>query len=181
MTILVTGFGPFPGVPVNPTEALVGALAGLFPRHVEPLALPTEWAVLPHLPALAASVPAVVMFGVAARRRRISYERLAWPAADDALDAEGKRPTAAPRHSRRTALPVARLAAQARAAGHNVTVSSDPGRYLCNAGYAAALSGNPRTLFVHVPMPGRGGLMPLVEHGAFLLEAIGLGNPRLTP
>lgn len=172
MTLLITGFGPFPGVPVNPTEALVTALAAAFPREVQAVILPTEWGVLHHLTNLAAEANTVLMFGVASRARRTRYERMAWPEATQSPDDQGLLPDHAPRRTRYSRLPVRTLAAEATKAGFSVDISSNPGRYICNAGYSAALAGNPRTLFVHVPMPDRRGLTPHVEHGAFLVDRL---------
>ncbi|MEM8665846.1 MAG: hypothetical protein AAGF49_17200, partial [Pseudomonadota bacterium] len=154
--LLITGFGPFPGVPDNPAAALVSHIAqsGL-PVSTE--ILPTEWAICQRMPGLARSVTRLLMFGVASEARRIRYERVAHPVADALPDAVGALPDGAPIMSRRSAMPIAVLRAAARREGFPVSVSHSPGRYICNASYAAALSGNPHTLFVHIPEPsGRG-------------------------
>lgn len=179
MGLLITGFGPFPGVPVNPAEALVTALAGAFPRGVQAVILPTEWRVLEHLPNLAATADRVLMFGVSARARHVRYERMAWPDATPMPDDRGALPASAPSRIHYSRLPVAELAEGARRDGFDANVSSNPGRYVCNAGYAAALSGNANTLFVHIPMPGRQGLSPLVEHGAYLVEQLAARRPAI--
>lgn len=179
MSLLITGFGPFPGVAVNPTEAIVSAVAGAYPREVQAVILPTEWGVLHHLTDLAASAPAMLMFGVAARSRRVRYERMAWPEAAPARDEQGALPASAPAMTRYSHIDAVRLAREARRVGLAADVSSNPGRYVCNAAYAAALSGNPRTLFVHVPLPDRRGLTPLIEHAAFLVERLGDPHPPL--
>ena len=42
MRVWVTGFGPFPGAPVNPTERLVEQLGGLAPEAIGASALVCE-------------------------------------------------------------------------------------------------------------------------------------------
>src|ERR1700719_1889149 len=81
-TILITGFGPFPGAPINPTGPLVIELARRRSpalRHIRRIAhvFPTSYAAvdreLPEL--LARERPDVlVMFGLASRRRLIRVE-----------------------------------------------------------------------------------------------------------
>lgn len=172
MSLIVTGFGPFPGMDVNPTEAMVMALAAAYPHGVEAVILPTEWRTAERMGGLVTRARIVLMLGVSNRARRMRYERLAWPEVRPLPDARGALPDKAPPISRRTALPVFALARNARRSGYTADISSDPGRYICNAAYAAALAANPRTLFVHVPVPGYGGLTPYVEHAAFLLERL---------
>jgi Pyroglutamyl peptidase len=79
--ILITGFGPFPGAPSNPTMAIVRHL--LRARHqrfagVELLGrfLPTEWGVLPGFAQTIRQCKpdAILMFGLAGRRRKITPE-----------------------------------------------------------------------------------------------------------
>jgi pyroglutamyl-peptidase len=170
-TILITGFGPFPGVPFNPTEPLVMALARLRDpalRNVRRVAhvFATSYAAVDReLPALLARErpDMLLMFGLAARRRHISIETRARNAISRAVaDASGELPAAsliAP--GARSALPLRapaqRLLAAVRAAGMPAALSSDAGSYLCNylcwrAGEAAARDGGPRLVaFVHVP------------------------------
>lgn len=172
MNLLVTGFGPFPGVETNPSAAVAEALGAAFPGAVAAHVLPTEWRVCEDIPELARRARTVLMFGVSARARCIRYERLAWPEACALPDAAGALPRGAPLHSRRSALDVPGLVAAARRTGAEVALSSDPGRYICNAAYAAALGAKPRTLFVHVPLPGPRGLAPLVDHAAWLAQRL---------
>ena len=169
--ILVTGFGPFPGVPVNPTTRLVEALAAEGLPGVTTRLMPTTWQVCSAIAEEAPRFDGVVMFGVAASAHRIRYERVSLPTAGRNPDATGKLPDVAPRHHA-SRLPVAHLAAAARAAGFPVVLSHSAGTYICNASYAAALSANPRTLFVHVPLPtGHGALSHsgLLTHARWLL------------
>jgi pyroglutamyl-peptidase len=170
-TILLTGFGPFPGAPFNPTGPLVTELAcaripGLrHSRRVAHVFSTSYVAVDRELPALLARERphALVMFGLAPRRRHISVETRARNALTGAVpDASGHRPVAsliAP--GARAALslrgPAQRLVAAVRTAGMSAALSSDAGSYLCNylcwrAGEAAERDGIPRLVaFVHVP------------------------------
>lgn len=181
--ILVTGFGPFPGVPVNPTTQLVEAIAAEGLPGIATRLLPTTWQVCADVAAAAAAFDGVVMFGVAAPARRIRYERVSLPAAGRHPDATGELPRAIPRYGT-SRLPVAHLATAARAAGFPVVLSHSAGTYICNASYGAALAANPRTLFVHVPLPiGHGALSPagLFDHAMWLLARLAGpagGGPR---
>ena len=81
-TILVTGFGPFPGAPYNPTQALVGKLArlrrpALAGTTIVPHVFPTSYAAVDReLPKLIARYKpdALLMFGLAARTRFLRIE-----------------------------------------------------------------------------------------------------------
>jgi len=169
-TILVTGFGPFPGAPFNPTGALVRSLA----RTREPTRIPLKVvthvfetsydAVDRELPALIArhKPDALLMFGLAARRRRLSIETVA-------RNSLGRLPDATGRIAKATAIaagapprlamatPAQALLAAARAAQVPAAISRDAGNYLCNylCWRASALAGKrngPKyAAFVHVP------------------------------
>jgi pyroglutamyl-peptidase len=170
-TILLTGFGPFPGAPFNPTGPLVEVLARRCTpalRHVRRIAhvFPTSYqAVDRELPGLIGRErpDALIMFGLAQRRRLISIETRARNALTGAVpDAGGQLPgasTIVPGGRVALALPVPaqRLVAAVRAAGIPAVLSGDAGDYLCNylcwrAGEAAERDGIPRLVaFVHVP------------------------------
>jgi pyroglutamyl-peptidase len=170
-TILITGFGQFPGAPFNPTGPLVTELArrrtpGL--RNVRLVAhvFQTSYAAVDReLPALLARErpDALLMFGLAPRRRHISIETRARNALTVVVaDASGHLPAAgmiAPDGCTALSLraPARRLVTAVRAAGMSAALSSDAGSYLCNylcwrAGEAAERNGVPRLVaFVHVP------------------------------
>jgi pyroglutamyl-peptidase len=170
-TILITGFGPFPGAPSNPTGPLVKELARrrtLALRNIRRVAhvFATSYqAVDRELPALLERErpDLLVMFGLASRRRHISIETYARNALTCVMpDASGHLPAAgmiAPgaRGGISLPAPAQRLVAAVRAAGMPVAISSDAGSYLCNylcwrAGEAAGRDGGPRLVtFVHVP------------------------------
>ncbi|WP_349371826.1 peptidase C15 [Salinarimonas sp.] len=180
--LLITGFGPFPGVPRNPTAALAQSLAA-DPRwrrlgvEARALVLETSYGAIEGalLPALRDVRPdAVLMLGVAARRRAICLETRAVNRATRRLpDASGRLPTrlawkAGAPFVRPARAPVPVLAAALRAGAPGATrVSRDAGRYLCNVSYFDALAEpHPAGLvFVHVPMPRTGSGRPL-DRGA---------------
>lgn len=163
--ILVTGFGPFPRVRVNPTTALARAVASRLQAAgfaAEALILETSYAGgLPRLRAHLAEVRprAILMLGLAARARKIRVELFGRGHASPLHpDASGATPTAralaAALPLRTTANPQAALAALRRH-GLRSALSPSAGRYLCDACYAAALrhddsSGVP-VIFIHVP------------------------------
>jgi pyroglutamyl-peptidase len=170
-TILITGFGPFPGAPFNPTGPLVTELARRRSpalRHIRRVAhvFPTSYEAVDRdlRPLLARERPdALVMFGLAPRRRHISIETRARNALSGAVpDASGHLPAAsliAPGTRATLSLrsPAQRLVAAVRTAGMQAALSGDAGSYLCNylcwrAGEAAERDGIPRLVaFVHIP------------------------------
>src|SRR5436190_17753157 len=102
-TILLTGFGPFPGAPTNPTGPLVleltrrrhPAFAGV--RRVAHVFKTSYDAVDQELPLLLAreKPDALLMFGLATRTRHFRIETRARNAlACSVPDAEGRRPLA---------------------------------------------------------------------------------------
>jgi pyroglutamyl-peptidase len=170
-TILITGFGPFPGAPRNPTQALVRELArrripGMRNFRCVAHVFATSYAAVDReLPALLARERphALIMFGLASRRRHISIEMRARNALTRAVaDASGHLPAtdtiaAGARATSALRNPAQRLVAAVRAAGMAAARSGDAGSYLCNylcwrAGEAAERKGGPRLVaFVHVP------------------------------
>jgi len=166
-TILATGFGPFPGAPVNPTEALVAALARMrLPQarlvtHVFPTSYAAVDRELPKL--LARHEPdALLMFGLAAQTPHLRIETWARNSIAALPDAAGTIPalrSIAP--GRPAALPLptpARaLFGVARRARVPAAISEDAGDYLCNylcwrVAIAARQARRPRlAAFIHVP------------------------------
>jgi pyroglutamyl-peptidase len=166
MTILITGFGPFPGAPFNPTEPLVLALARrrLGERRIAHVFRVSYAAVDRELPALLAREQprALVMFGLAGRTRHLRIETRARNTFAPAMpDADGYTPVATAIAPAAPALlplraPARRLVLAARTAGVPAALSGDAGRYLCNylcwRAAEAARAGAPRLVaFVHVP------------------------------
>ncbi|WP_146619966.1 hypothetical protein [Acuticoccus sediminis] len=181
--LLVTGFGSFPGMPQNPTERLAAALAATPPAGVTVRRLDTHWTVVETLPPVARTFDAVIMFGVAGRETMIRYERIATPFTGPRVDADNRMPPALLR-SRFTEFDVPELVRDARTAGFPVRLSHSAGTYVCNAGYGAALAGNPLSLFVHVPPTTRRGPLSdagLERHARWLIglvqESLRSGRP----
>ena len=166
MRVLITGFGPFPGAPFNPSAALAQALARRrrpaladIERVVHVFAT-TYASVDGDLPKLFAQKPDVVlMFGVAGRRRQLCIETRARNAVSLLFpDASGHRPL---RGVIRLGGPATRAgnAPFARLAGAAGTrLSRDAGSYLCNYIYWRALEqvrdARPLVQFVHIPPVG---------------------------
>ena len=145
-TILVTGFGPFPGAPFNPTGPLVERLARLrrpalahakIVSHIFPTSYAAVDRDLPKLHRAAqAGCAADVRAGAAgvapcaSRRARATRVSLLPDAGGVAL----RRLTIAAGGPQALAMPAParRLLAAVRAAGVPAALSRDAGRYLCN-------------------------------------------------
>jgi pyroglutamyl-peptidase len=169
-TILVTGFGPFPGAPFNPTGPLVEHLArlrrpALADATIVPHVFPTSYAAVDRdLPKLITRhrPDALLMFGLAPRAKTLRIETRARNALALLPDVGGsslRRLKLAPGGPAALALPAPAVQLLAAAQGARVPVirSRDAGRYLCNylcwrAAEATAKPGGPRlAAFVHVP------------------------------
>lgn len=173
--VLLTGFGPFPGAPLNPSAAMVAAVArrrrpakdGIeIATHV----FPTVYdAVARDLPALIDRLDpdAIVLVGLAARTPFLRVEASARNRASTLLPDVAKRtPVRGPIRtggpSRLASRgPLRAIARAQRALGLDARVSMDAGRYLCNFALYMALDhvaarARPRVcLFLHVPRPAR--------------------------
>ncbi len=191
--ILLTGFGPFPGAPVNPTEALVAHLREAPPIperaaafHAECLDVDYD-GVGPHLSRLGRAFrpDIAIHFGLAAQCTGFRLERVACNRHDGATpDNRGSLPVAgaicAGPAQLPSRLPLDAIAAELARAGLPVEWSDNAGGYLCNTvmtlslahaceGFAPAMSG-----FIHVPLvgaPGGQGTMPFDDllRGALLI------------
>jgi pyroglutamyl-peptidase len=170
LALVVTGFGPFPGAPFNPTGPLVEEIVRrphpAFARvrrvaHV----FPTSYAAVDRdlRSLLEQKQPDVmVMFGLATRSRCLRIETRACNAISRvAADITGYvPPVSRVTHDGPETLdlntPVARLLMAARSAGVPAMASQNPGTYLCNylcwRAAEAARQGAPRLIaFIHVP------------------------------
>jgi len=172
-TILVTGFGPFPGAPFNPTALLVHRLArlrrpALVGLQIVPHVFATSYAAVDReLPTLIAThrPDALLMFGLATRAKTLRIETRARNAFALMPDVAGTAPRgraiAAGLPHRAMPAPARPLHAAVRAARVPAVLSRDAGRYLCNylcwqATVAARTPGGPRlAAFVHVPLTRR--------------------------
>jgi pyroglutamyl-peptidase len=166
--VLLTGFGPFPSVPVNATMTLVPRLARaaktLFPGiHFEHAILPTEWDAAPaRVDRLVARLKPdlVIHFGVSRRARGFEIERRGRNVRALSADACGAIPNdtcidddGPDLHPSR--LPVAEIVVRLRQRGIPAFQSWNAGTYLCNATLFHALASRPLrpvpTGFVHIP------------------------------
>lgn len=167
--LLITGFGPFPGVPVNATMRLVPELAEAAVRYFpdvrcSALLLATEWSTAPARVAQAVGEmpPDVLLhFGVSSRARGFEVESRAQNVCQASPDAAGNMPAAGVlvekgRDMLPASLPVRHIVARLRARGLPAFVSRDAGAYLCNAVMYRSLAqqtatGVARVGFIHIP------------------------------
>jgi len=176
LRILVTGFGPFPGAPYNPTQPLVARLTRLrrpalsdveLSSHIFPV---TYKAVDRELPlALAKHQPhALLMFGLASRTGYLRVETRArnavtmlWPDADKSRARKGSIADGA--SAQMFGPHTGKLLRSARNSGIDARASRDAGSYLCNylswrAIEAVDADNGPRlAAFIHIPPLARGG------------------------
>ena len=176
LRILVTGFGPFPGAPYNPTQPLVARLLRLrrpalsdveLAGHIFPVTYAAVDRQLPEL--LAKRRPdALLMFGLASRTQHLRIETRArnavttlWPDADHTRLRKGS--IAGGADAMRFGPHTAKLLRAAVGTGIDARASRDAGSYLCNylswrAIEASCGDAGPRlAAFVHVPPLPRDG------------------------
>jgi pyroglutamyl-peptidase len=174
--VLVTGFGAFPGAPVNPSAAILTRLA----RHrgrLARLGIVLETRLLPVIfeaiePALAAQAAAlkpdaILHLGLARRRRVLSVETRAINRAGPLHpDAAGRRPAQTISAGSPSILPAtypaSRILRAIRAQGVAAKGSIDAGDYVCNTTLyltlrhqTAPLAGFLHLPRLHVPSSGR--------------------------
>ena len=176
LRILVTGFGPFPGAPYNPTQALVERLLRLrrpafadvdISSHIFPVTYKAVDLELPQ--ALAKHRPqALLMFGLAGRTAHLRIETrarnavtLLWP---DAAQTRVRKGSIGPGpDAMRFGPHTLQLLRAALATGIDARPSRDAGSYLCNylswrAIEAVSTDDHLRLAsFVHIPPLERGG------------------------
>jgi pyroglutamyl-peptidase len=184
-TVLVTGFSPFPGAPVNPTERLMCRLPHRIGTHLSLVrfvfhVLPTTWAGRQEVTErLRKEIrpDAIVHFGVDGSRRTINVETRAVNRAvrvrPDAAGFAPARPELAngSERYRRSTLPAAALRRAAEASGAPVRLSANAGTYLCNATLWDSIGSGIPSIFVHVPSLPKGPrdtrpAYPVVEEAA---------------
>jgi len=175
LRILITGFGPFPGAPYNPTQPLVARLVRLrrpafsdvgLSGHIFPV---TYKAVDRELPQLLTShrPQALLMFGLASRTPYVRIETRArnavttlWPDAEHARVRKGSISGGA--DAMMFGPHTTKLLRAADGTGVDARASRDAGSYLCNylswrAIEATCGDEGPRlAAFVHVPPLARG-------------------------
>ena len=200
LRILITGFGPFPGAPVNPTEPLVARLARLRRpafADVERIAhiFPVSYAAVDReLPQLLAKYrpQAVLMFGLATRTTHVRIETRArnavttrWPDADRTRARKGS--IASGDDAVMFGPHTMKLLRAADSTGIDARASRDAGSYLCNylswrAIEATGSETGPRlTAFVHIPLLARDGAPRRkgVSHRITLDELVDAGEAML--
>jgi pyroglutamyl-peptidase len=206
LRVLLTGFGPFPGAPYNPTQPLVARLLQLRRPALDDVALashifPVTYAAVDRqLPeVLAKHQPdALLMFGLAARTPYLRIETRArnavtmlWP---DAANTRSRTGAIAREADAMMFGPhTARLLRAARLTGIDAQASRNAGAYLCNYLSWRAIervrAGGPHlAAFIHIPLLARGGaqrrkgspritLDELVDAGeAMLMEMVRLAR-----
>jgi pyroglutamyl-peptidase len=168
-TVLLTGFGPFPGVPSNASADLVRKVVRVARRALPEFnfavaVLPTEWTRAPrliaalhrrHRPILA------LHFGVASGAESIRLEMEARNSCRPSLDAADALPPASVLSvdgpsARHSTIAVKAIAKELSARGYPASVSDDAGGYLCNAVLYHSLAlaearGGCQVGFVHIP------------------------------
>jgi pyroglutamyl-peptidase len=168
--ILVTGFGPFPGVPYNASNALVGFLddaARDLPLRLETALLPTDWREGPAKATHCAETlrpDAIIHFGVSSRAKAFQLEMCAFNHCRASADCSGRPPEGF--HVQRGGPPVLHstfpaefLVRRLRYLRIPAYLSFNAGRYLCNATLyrslyrASQLPGADAPLigFIHIP------------------------------
>jgi pyroglutamyl-peptidase len=176
-TIVLTGFGPFPGMPFNASAELVPRLADAtriqFPTHRTTYeVLPTQWDEAPaRLRRLIgkSNVVLALHFGVSASAKGFTLELVGRNVNAARCDAVGKLPSLRVLDDGpdllASTLPAERISARLKRLGLPCSTSDDAGGYLCNALLYHSLAvahgaGVPHLAgFVHIPAD-------LVGHGA---------------
>jgi pyroglutamyl-peptidase len=176
LRILITGFGPFPGAPFNPTEPLVARLKRLrrpafsdveFTSHIFHVTYATVDRELPLL--LAQHRPqALLMFGLAGRTAHLRVEgrvrnavTTLWPDADRTRAHKGS--IVGDADARMFGPHTAKLLRAAVGTGIDARASRDAGSYLCNylswRAIEAVNKGDGLRVvsFVHIPPLARDG------------------------
>jgi pyroglutamyl-peptidase len=198
LRILVTGFGPFPGAPYNPTMALVKRLTQLrrpafsdvdFTGHIFHVSYGTVDRELPDLVARLRP-DALLMFGLAGRADHVRIETRArnavtttFPDADRKVARNGSIVDGA--DAAVFGPHTTRLLRAALATGIDARSSRDAGSYLCNylswrAIETTRSEHGPRlAAFVHVPPLPRDASMQRRRAGLTLEELVDAGEAML--
>jgi pyroglutamyl-peptidase len=195
-TVLITGFGRFPGAPFNPSGPLARALGKRRRPALDGVErtvhiFETSYAAVDRdLPKLLAKhkPDVVLMFGLAGRTPLVRIETLARNGRSILFpDVTGYRPDAraiakGKPHMRGPA-PFARLLGAARASRVRARLSRDAGRYLCNyiywRGLEASRSGTPLVQFIHIPPVARTPRLPAKKRRVSQAALLGAGEAIL--
>jgi pyroglutamyl-peptidase len=162
-SILVTGFEPFAGSDVNPSQQLVEALDGEFATAVLPVSYARTATAL-HDAVRAAEPDLVLCFGQADGNTGIAVERFAHnldeatTTDNDAAAGSGAPIDVDGPDAYRSTLPVDEIVAALRAVGIPAAPSRDAGGFLCNHVFYSLMGilererPSARGGFVHVPL-----------------------------
>jgi pyroglutamyl-peptidase len=200
LRILITGFGPFPGAPYNPTPPLVARLLRLrrpalgdveLIGHIFHVTYATVDRELPEL--IARHRPhAILMFGLADRTAHVRIETRArnavttrFPDADRNRARKGS--IAGGADARMFGPHTAKLLRAAEGTGVDARASRDAGSYLCNYLSWRAIEATERdngpalAAFVHVPLIARDGTAqrPGAKHRITLDQLVDAGEAML--
>lgn len=163
MKILVTGFEPFLGERLNPSEMLANELEQNFPE-VKSLILPVEFArsfeiLKKHLDSNS-SYDFLIMIGQASGRSKICFEKIGlnWIQTEHrdekgVLPAAGRIAEGGPL-ALMTEFPVDEVFTQLKADQFPVEISFSAGTFVCNDLYFRVLQQYPnqKSVFIHVPL-----------------------------
>jgi pyroglutamyl-peptidase len=200
LRILITGFGPFPGAPFNPTQPLVDRLVRVrrpafgdveLSNHIFPVTYKAVDRQLPDL--LTQHRPhALLMFGLASRTPHVRIETRArnavtmlWPDAEHMRIRKGS--IAAGADALMFGPHTAKLLRVALGTGVDARPSRDAGSYLCNYLSWRAIEASDKdngpalAAFVHIPPLARGGASQRkgVNHHITLDELVDAGEAML--
>lgn len=154
--ILITGFEPFAENKVNPSAELMLYLSA---KGYETRILPVSYSLLSQeLETLdIQQYDFIFMFGLAAERAAISFERVAlnW-IESSVLDNTGHAPLPQPIQAGISdaiinKLPLEKWLSECEDLGLNIKMSHTAGTYLCNYLYFKVLLKNKNALFIHIP------------------------------
>lgn len=164
MSILVTAFGPFDGRSENASSLALRELKAMLPE-IRTRILPVDSVVAPARlrQALRRIRPEIlILLGEAAGSKTIRLETTAFNQLDFRIpDISGRQPTARPIRRdappiRRSTLPFKQINRLLSANDHEVVLSNNPGRYLCNQVLYVALE-----FLEHQAIPCRAGFIHL--------------------
>ena len=196
MEILVTAFGPFAGRSENASSLALIGLKRAFPK-IRTRILPVDSVIAPARlkQALRLIRPdALILLGEAAGSKTIRLETTAWNQLDFKIpDIAGRHPApraicpgSPPIH--RSTLPLKQIHRRLESNGHEVTLSNNPGRYLCNQVFYHALEfigihciACPAG-FIHLPLAGDCPTERIVDALGHVIHTLNppppLGGPR---
>ena len=162
MKILVTGFKPFLGESVNPSEKLANGLSKAF-SFVESMVLPVEFEKSFELlkdKMSAVNPDFIIMMGQAAGRGNVCLEKvgLNWVQTENADEAGFTPKSGKILPDRELALmtkfPIDQVFLELKKAGFPIEISFSAGAYVCNDLYFRVLNEfkNIPAIFIHVPL-----------------------------